>query len=99
MWRRWQATERRPEQDAPEPFDGHRRTQRSCSTDKHIAGGVLEPGDERAAAAHDPALVLLEAVVALDLTPRAVSSSTAASMSSTGKLRIVYSAGVWPGLG
>ena len=34
---------------------------------QHVAGRVLEPADVRAAAAHDPALVLLEAVVALEL--------------------------------
>ena len=41
---------------------------------QHVAGRVLEPGDVRAAAAHDPALVLLEAVVALDLRRRARSA-------------------------
>ena len=49
--------------------------------------------------AHDALLVLAEAVEALEPTPRAASASTAASMSSTGKFRIVYSRACGPASG
>ena len=39
---------------------------------QHVAGQVLEPGDRRALPAHDPALVLVEALVAARTTPWAV---------------------------
>ena len=67
---------------------------------QHVAGRILEPGDRRALAAHDAPLVLVEALVALELARRARSARRPpASMSSTGKLRIVYSAGVWSAAG
>jgi hypothetical protein len=52
-----------------------------------------------ALAAVDTLVIRVEALVPLDRHPRMVNSSTAWSMSSTGKLRIVNDAGVWSGLG
>ena len=54
-----------------------------------VAGRVLEPGDRGTRPAGDPLLVLLEALVALELDPLGAEPSTAASTSSTSKLRIV----------
>ncbi len=47
----------------------------------------------------DPPVVLGEAVVALEPDPPAARLWTVASMSATGKLRIVNDAGSWVGFG
>ena len=65
---------------------------RSLSVLQHgqdVARRILEPGDVGPFGAEDAPLVLIEPVVALELTPRAANSSTAVSISSTGKFRIV----------
>ncbi len=68
-----------------------------------IAGGIGEPGDigtgTGGAAAHDALVVLGHLLVRIIGTPLAARASMVASISGTGKLRTVYSAGTWFGLG
>ena len=83
----------RPGPRRPPGSRSARRRRRPLLLDERedVSRRVLEPGDQRTALPEDPLLVGLHlgSLVAMELTPRAVSSSTAASMSSTGKLRIV----------
>ena len=65
-----------------------------------VAGRVPEPGDGVDLGCAVDALGVCHGVsYCSKRTPRAVSSSTVRSMSSTRKFRIVKVAGVWPGLG
>ena len=54
-----------------------------------LPAGSLNQAMDGPSVAGDPLLVLVEALVALEPDAAAASSSTAASMSSTGKFRIV----------